>query len=92
MLWNNSRQGKNNIIRDSIKRGEDIEYRLINFLKNQGIDASKNEDKYDIDLIVNLTGGRTILIEVEETSYKTWSGNSKKPSYPSKLLLCLFEK
>jgi len=73
------------MIRDDYKRGEEMEEKLIIILKDNGIDAEKNPDPYDIDVIVNLGDDIYILIEIEETSSRNWPPNYTKPNYRSKL-------
>jgi len=75
------------MVRDSYKRGITKELKLMDTINNYSDwNCQKNSDPYDIDLIVHLTKGRKILIEVEETGKRYWPSISSKPSYPSGLL------
>jgi len=78
------------LVRDSIKRGESFELKVMEFLKDRcGIDCWKNYDKYDIDIVAEIDGNE-VLIEVEESDSRYWPSHSKRPTLnykiPSKLL------
>lgn len=73
--------------RDSIERGEEMERIVLEQLKKceKFRNVKKNEDPYDIDLVVEVEG-RKILIEVEETAKRNWPSNEPKPLFISGFL------
>jgi len=75
-------------IRDSLNRGVSIEFSIIHILRECKAFRAvyKNTNPYDIDVIIELSDGRKILIEVEETSSRSWPPTEQKPKFPSGLL------
>jgi len=73
-------------IRDDYERGVRKEHVLKDIINNCKFHCDKNNDPYDIDLVVNLREDKRILIEVEETSERNWPSDSYNPEFPSGLL------
>jgi len=75
------------VIRDDYKRGVSKEHELKKIIVDIcKFHCNKNKDPYDIDLVINLHENKKILIEVEETSDRSWPSDSLKPKFYSKLL------
>jgi len=75
------------IIRDDYDRGVSKENELIKAIRDLcGFNCYKNDNAYDIDLVISLSKDKKILIEVEETSYRSWPNSSPKPNFPSGFL------
>ena len=74
------------MIRDDYERGVRKEYELKQVIVDTcRLACKKNDDKYDIDLVITLSKNKKILIEIEETSKRFWPTNNWKPQFPSGL-------